>query len=382
MPFNLLTNLRCFFHYDKLLSPYVDNELDATRRAQVEHHLTHCKRCPAVLEDIRFASLMASQISLSDEAINIVPLRVRFPAQQGTTRTAGKRRRKLIFAPIAALLLAGVASASLWLYIQTRNSTWQVIRLDGTPKINATLLSDTGSFAEGEWLETDSASRARVQISTIGHVDVEPNTRLRLVSTKMTEQRIALERGKLEATISAPPRIFFVDTPSAQAVDLGCAYTLEVDEQGQGILQVTAGWVAFVLNGYEAKVPAGAACLTRQGDGPGTPYFVDASPEFQNDLKKFDFENGGKQILESLLDAARARDTLTLFHLLTRVDEEERSEVYDKLASYTPPPDGVTREGMLQLDKQMIQGYREKLESTWLQETAPAFRKVWRWLWN
>jgi hypothetical protein len=376
MPFNPITNLRCFFHYDKLLSPYVDGELDTTEQTRIENHLTQCQRCRATLEDIRFASLMASQISLSEEAINIIPFR----PSQGVTQAAG--RRKLILIPVAALLIISIAIASFWVYTQTRSTSWQVVRIDGTPKINAVLLNDTGNFTEGQLLETDNASRARVQIGKIGHVNVEPNTRLRLVSTKMTEQRIALERGKLEATISAPPRIFFVDTPSAQAVDLGCAYTLEVDEQGQGVLSVTAGWVAFVLNGYEAKVPAGAACLTQPGSGPGTPYFVDASPQFQNNLKKFDFENGGKQILESLLDAARMRDTLTLFHLLSRVDEKERSEVYDKLAAYTPPPDGVTREGMLQLDEEMMHGYREKLESTWLQETAPAFRKVWRWLWN
>jgi hypothetical protein len=378
MPFNPITNFRCLFQYDNLLSPYVDNELDARLRTQLEHHLAQCRRCSAALEDIKFASLMASQISFSEEAVRSKP----FQAPQAVADHPGKPRRRLIFAPVAALLLATAALASLWIYTQTRSTTWQVVRVAGAPKINASMFSDTGSFAEGQLLETDNASRARVQIGKIGHVDVEPNTRLRLVSTKMTEQRIALERGKLEATISAPPRIFFVDTPSAQAVDLGCAYTLEVDEQGQGFLQVTAGWVAFALNGYEAKVPAGAACLTRPEKGPGTPYFVDASPEFQNDLKKFDFENGGKQILESLLEAARARDTLTLFHLLTRVDEKERSEVYDKLASYTPPPDGVTREGMLQLDQQMLLGYREKLEDTWLQESAPAFRKVWRWLWN
>lgn len=378
MPFNPIINLRCVFHYHKLRSPYVDGELDAQLTTQVETHVMQCRRCQIAIADIRFVSQMMSQISLSEDAIDAVPFR----PSQAEVKTTGKQRRKFILVPVSFLLLLTIAAASLWVYTQTRNLSWQVIRIDGTPKINATLLNDTGSFAEGELLETDNVSRARVQIGRIGHVDVEPDTRLRLVSTKLTEQRIALERGKLSATISAPPRIFFVDTPSAQAVDLGCAYTLEVDAQGQGMLQVTAGWVAFVLNGYEAKVPAGAACYTRPGNGPGTPYFTDASPEFQNDLKKIDFEDGGKQILESLLDAARMRDTLTLFHLLSRVDEDERIEVYDKLAAFTPPPDGVTREGVLQLDKQMMHGYREKLESTWLQESAPAFRKVWRWLWD
>jgi anti-sigma factor RsiW len=378
MPFNPITRLRCYFTWDKRLSPYVDNELDAAQRAGLETHLRHCQRCRTALEDIRFASLMAAQIGVADERISITPLRV----PQKATAKVERRRRRLIWAPVAGLLMVTVAAAAIWIYLQSRSTTWQVMRVAGAPKINASLLNDTESFAEGQLLETDQTSRATVQIGKIGQVNVEPNTRLRLISTRLTEQRVSLERGKLQATISAPPRIFFVDTPSAQAVDLGCAYTLEVDDQGEGFLQVTAGWVAFVLNGYEAKVPAGAACFTRPGSGPGTPYFVDASPEFQKDLKRFDFDNGGSPILKSLLSGARARDTLTLFHLLARVGETERSEVYDKLASYTPPPDNVTREGVLQLDGRMLQDYREKLEPTWLQETTPAIRKVWRWLWD
>ena len=186
-----------------------------------------------------------------------------------------------------------------------------------------------------------------------------------LVSTKLTEQRIALERGKMQATISAPPRIFFVDTPSAQAVDLGCAYSLEVDEQGQGLLRVTSGWVAFVLNGREAKVPAGAACATRPEKGPGTPYFVDAAPEFQNNLMKFDFEKGGKPELDVLIREASARDTLTLWHLLSRVGKTERLRLYHRIVEYVPLPDDVTREGILRLDKEMLRLWKLDLEVEW-----------------
>jgi hypothetical protein len=378
MPFKPFQTIRCVLQYDNWLSPYVDGELNSTRRQQLDHHLTGCSRCRAALADIEFASAMAAKISLGDAAIPITPFR-----SEQTLRVVRKpRHTRYILAPVAALLLAAVLLASFWMFNRMRNSTWQVVRLDGAPQINSTRINHTGDFAVGELLETDSASRARVSIGKIGHVDVEPNTRLRLISTRMTEQRIQLERGKLQATISAPPRIFFVDTPSAQAVDLGCAYTLEVDEQGNGILHVTAGWVAFVLNGYEAKVPAGAACSTRPDKGPGTPCFVDASPEFQSNLEKVDFGIGSKQVLESLLDGARLRDTLTLFHLLFRVKQEERKDVYDKLATYAPPPADVTREGILQLDPEMMASYRERLEPTWLQEKAPQFRKFWRWIWS
>src|SRR5207248_1979033 len=83
---------------------------------------------------------------------------------------------------------------------------------------------------EGAWLETDARSRAKVRVADIGWVDVEPRTRVRLVRASAAEHRLELSRGVLHAAVTAVPRLFVVDTPSAVAVDLGCAYTLEVDE--------------------------------------------------------------------------------------------------------------------------------------------------------
>ena len=127
------------------------------------------------------------------------------------------------------------------------------------------------------WKQTE-ARAPRSQSGSIGNVDIDENTRVRLVANEPTEHRLELARGKMSARIWAPPRLFFVDTPSAVAADLGCAYTLEVDENGGSILHVTSGWVALQLKDRESIVPAGAACETQPGIGPGTPYFVDATP--------------------------------------------------------------------------------------------------------
>src|SRR5262249_26007647 len=101
----------------------------------------------------------------------------------------------------------------------------------------------------GEVLETDANSRARVQVADIGNVEIAPNSRIKLVNTKSTEHRLALEKGELKAKILAPPRLFIVDTPSAVAVDLVWEYTLEVDREGNGKLHVTMGFVALERGG-------------------------------------------------------------------------------------------------------------------------------------
>jgi len=96
-----------------------------------------------------------------------------------------------------------------------------------------------------------------------------------------------LERGTIHAVIWAPPGEFVVDTPSAVAVDLGCVYTLHVDDSGAGLLRTTMGWVGFKLNGQESFIPAGAICQTRPKIGPGTPYMEDAPRIFSGRFVSF-----------------------------------------------------------------------------------------------
>ena len=236
-----------------------------------------------------------------------------------------------------------------------------------------------------KWIRTDAASRAEIAVANIGQVEVEPNTRVRLVETRLTEHRLELARGTLHARIWAPPRLFFVNTPSAVAADLGCAYTIDVDDEGRGLLHVTSGWVALQLRDRESMVPAGAACATRPGVGPGTPYFDDASQLFRKALGKLDFEPEDLHwskipALDVILHEARPRDTLTLWHLLERVDGTDRARVYDRLAQLVPPPDGVTREGLMQLNEEMLQAWKDKLANTW--DDQSGLRKAWINTWT
>jgi hypothetical protein len=171
------------------------------------------------------------------------------------------------------------------------------------------------------------------------------------------------------------------------AADLGCSYTLEVDDQGGSLLRVTYGWVALQLKDRESMVPSGAACATRRGIGPGTPYFEDASANFRLVLSKLDFErndsNGTtKTNLEWLLSEARPRDTLTLWHLLSRVEGEDRQRVYERMVALVPPPENVTREGILNLNEEMLQLWKDKLESAWNDESLSGVRKAWNRVWT
>jgi FecR-like protein len=270
---------------------------------------------------------------------------------------------------LAAAFSLLIGAALLWYSTRPQPPSWEVVRLDGSPSVGSKRVAETGRIAVGEWLQTDASSRAKIVIGEgigdIGTVEVEPNSRIRLIVAKPNEHRLALAQGEISAVVSAPPRLFFVDTPASTAVDLGCAYKMKTDESGSGLLRVTAGWVALESKGRESLVPAGANCRTRSGAGPGTPYFSDASEGLQQALAAFDFEKGGSEVVRVILSESRVRDTLTLWHLLVRVDPDERVRVFNRMVELAPLPDGISREKVLDLDKDTLERWRQELAWKW-----------------
>ena len=366
-------------HVTKDISAYCHDELSAVDARQFNEHIMACAKCRAQFDEIKLGIQLAEQLPGYSAPANLWSgLELRFAADPSIQVTQSRYQfgwRSRV--AVAAAFLIAVALVGLWLMrsnmVPTEQvSSWEVQRVEGTPRINSTGIEKNGQLAIGQWLETDSQSKAQIEVGSIGVVEVDPNTRVRLLQTLPTEHRLELARGKMSARIWAPPRLFFVDTPSAVAADLGCAYTLEVDDSGATLLRVTSGWVALELKDRESMVPAGAACRTRPGIGPGTPYFENASPEFRDSLAHLDFDSEPakrKSSLKLLLSHTRERDTLTLWHLLGRVDEDERGQIYDKIASFVPPPDGVTRDGVLKLDAKMLELWRDRLEPTWAVST-------------
>ncbi|MGH9399794.1 MAG: hypothetical protein ACRD00_05465 [Thermoanaerobaculia bacterium] len=286
-----------------------------------------------------------------------------------------RRRGPILAIAVAAAVL--LAAGAVWIARTLDRGDWNVARVAGTPAVAARPMGETGRLSVGQVIETDAASRARLSVGLIGEVEVSPNSRLRLVRASSTDHRLALERGSISARIWAPPRLFFVQTPSALAVDLGCVYRLDVDDAGAGLLSVTTGWVALEDAGREAVVPAEASCRLRPGAGPGTPFFDDASPAFRAALDRIDAAPRDAGALETLLGQARRRDALTLWHLLSRLSPEASGRVYGRLAGLVAPPAGVMREGIERHDAQMIDLWRSELGLPALGK-LPFWQRAWR----
>ncbi len=376
-------------HVTSLSSAYFHDELNRHENQRAAEHLLSCTTCRADFEDVKLGARFAEQLQIKSAPDSVWAGLVAQLDQKGAQfDPKNVRSARLWFMKplaIAATIIVLVAGGLLMLR-SNRNTgvgQWNVARLGGSPRIDSQNIGDRSKLGVGQWLETDATSRAQIDVATIGNVEIDTNSRVRLLETNSSEHRIELARGRLSAHISAPPRLFFVNTPSGVAEDLGCAYTLDVDNDGNSVLHVTLGWVSLQLTDRESSVPAGAACAMRRGVGPGTPYFEDASELFRTALSRFDFgdnQSDKASALAAVLNEARPRDAMTLWYLLMRVSSVDRASVYDRMTSLVTPPQDVTREGVLNLDPKMLDRWRAQLSIR--SETIRPKHSFWKKLWS
>jgi len=244
----------------------------------------------------------------------------------------------IAIAAAAALLIAGITGLRLREAFTFTESGWK-ISWNGSP---------AQSLRAGQTIDTGH-STAELNSDFVGEVRLEAGSRMKVFRATGETQRLALKQGTIHAFIWAPPGQFVVDTPSARTIDLGCRYTLHVAPDGNGLLRVETGWVAFQWEKLESFIPEGAQCRTRASSGPGTPYYDDAPATLTRALSQFD-EAHSQIALHAVLASARPRDALTVWHLLERTQGAERDDVFTRLGELVRLPETITRQGILRGD--------------------------------
>jgi FecR protein len=205
-----------------------------------------------------------------------------------------------------------------------------------------------GVLPVGGTLDT-GAHEAELAIADIGSARLSPQTRVRLDATSADRHQLYLERGKLHAFVSAPPRIFAVGTPNGQVTDLGCAYTLEVDAAGAGSIEVDSGMVELeAANGRVLVVPAGASARLLAGRRATLPLAKTATPQLAAAVA--DFHAGVAGARDRILAAAGTPDAITIANLARIASTAERRTVLDRLSQLFPPPQGMSVEDVEHLD--------------------------------
>jgi hypothetical protein len=280
-------------------------------------------------------------------------------------RPAAPRRRRPL------LVLASLAGAALVLVALARRGLEpppSVGLPDAAPAPRLSVAS-RGALAEAEWLEAADDDVDLVLGERLGRFTLRQGSLMQVRRLGADLTRLYLERGELHAFVSAEarPRFFQVDTPAARCVDLGCRYTLAVDEAGDAFVRVLTGRVAFENEGREAFVPAGALCRASRSRGPGTPRFEEAPAALVRALDAYDLASDPAtrraRAAEVVANAASEEDALVLWHLLQDADDEVAAAAAARLATILPLASGPPAAGRPAAEH--VAAWRDELERLW-----------------
>lgn len=192
-----------------------------------------------------------------------------------------------------------------------------------------------GVLPVGGELDT-GAHEASLTIADIGTARLGKQTRVRLDRTDRERHQLALDRGHLHAKVNAAPRLFAVTTKHTDVIDLGCEYTIDVDDNGAGAICVLTGIVELVTkSGAVVVAPEGSCAAILAGQRPGLPVARIARAEVVAAVRAYDRGEAGA--LDRLLAIADRRDAITL--IAVAAFDPRRKDVLERLMELSPPPD-------------------------------------------
>lgn len=394
------------------LHDFVDELLDENRKKEIEIHLKSCNNCFAEYKRIKkffdklknmpyaieppndIITILSEELlkkAVEDQAeekpqpkVNIRKLKREQIKQEKILKNARGAIRKSrvtksifttkISAPIApsfsldpkktilTLLPLVLIVVGYFVYdFMLINSPWKVRTITGNVIINGQI-SVSERWDENESLVTDSFSKAVINVPNTARIEVDANSFLILQKAKDKQNRIKLVKGNIRIINSSLMPYLSIEVDHSVIQDRGGTFEISIDDNSIVAIKVDYGYVEIEQKGRTYFIDEGYTCEIRPNSHPGTPYRINAPEELKSEIKKFDYENGGDNSLQQIISLSTESDMLTLLALIERVSESFRSTLFNKISAYFPPPTGVTLEGIVKLDRDMLEKWWFEIE--------------------
>lgn len=256
-----------------------------------------------------------------------------------------------------------VLSVSGYIYYELSryNSPWDIKPERGTYKING-LETDLRLLDEGDRIETGNGSRLRVNIPNAGRFELDENSSVTLQKAKDEDNILRLNYGTLSVFSSVFQPGLTVNSDSVTVHDPGSIFKVSLDKKSQTTVEVVIGLVDVTFMSKTVKIARGYKCDISEDKGIMIPYHKYASVTFMDALNNFENGNNPEQNLQMIIQSAKETDALTLLCLLGEVKPNNRLILFDKLNELFLMPTGVTQQGVMQLNPEMLNQWWDEIE--------------------
>jgi hypothetical protein len=241
------------------------------------------------------------------------------------------------------------------------NSPWKVRTITGNVLINGQIRASE-RWEENESLVTEDDSKAVVYVPNTGRIEVDANSFLILNKAKDKGNRIKLIKGSIRIINNNLLPYLAIEIDNSVIHNRGGTIAITIDDNSITFVKVEYGYLEIEESGRVFFVDEGYTCEIRPNSHSGTPHRIDAPEELKEEIRNLDYEFGGDSSVQKIISLAAESDMLTLLALIPRSSESLRTVIFNKISAYYPPPAGVTLEGIVKLDPEMIEKWWFEIE--------------------
>ena len=162
-------------HVTDSLVAYVDGELDALAATRVAEHLLACRSCRQACETIRLTAHAAGtlrRVPAPDGLFDNIEASIdRAPGRDSERKgkAVAKRDRWPMTAAWMSVAMTGIVifTVVVWTVATAPPTAFEVTTLEGSSRVERRITNGRDMISAGEWLETDSGSRALIRVKSV-----------------------------------------------------------------------------------------------------------------------------------------------------------------------------------------------------------------------
>jgi RNA polymerase sigma-70 factor (ECF subfamily) len=292
-----------------------------------------------------------------EEIENLPKREIKFPKKPPEKREFKLNKKYLV---VGIILIAIIVSVY---FLTLSSNVWRLSAETGIVKLNNVPVTESVIVAEDDEITTESSSSAIIDIENLGKIEIGPGSLLKRLEESNTAKLVS---GKLNISTSSTDEYLFIEIPSAVVEEyyLSTDYSISMDQPGIVVVEAASGWLKIVSGDKVSILPEGYSVKVITGVGLGIPVYNESSFSLSSLLEEYLFAGRNIGVLTSILDVSEKTGAITLWNLLQRVIPGHRGLVYDKLNNLVPHPEGVSKEGVLDLKDDMLQLWLEEIEWT------------------
>jgi|GEM_PF-2329498 len=261
---------------------------------------------------------------------------------------------------IVVVLLTIVGAYFLYDFLDT-NLPWQ-LKLDyGNYQIGT--VGQKTSIDFDETLTTFDSTKVTMIIPNAGRLEIGSFTSIKVIKGKDSDNIISFISGKIYGNCKIDDPRLTIKTNISEIKVVAGKFISEINDYGELNLITNNGKLKITTPNREFFLVKDHRCKISANGNVGIPIHLKTNHQLAEIFEQISYDDKKVNNYGLILQLSSPVDGITLLHLIMKAKTiEERLPLFEKLNEFYPLVPGISIEGILNLDKDMLDEWQRDIE--------------------